>query len=227
MKLLTCVATIIGILLTPSIAQESREQEDRRLAGLREKDGILRGAQECAGQVVKRLADLGPGVHEVREERGRLKSLKIVGQERISTVLGEAKGLQVAQSRASLKANAVFVDWMKTHVTSIASSNNETIITMVGDSQNVGEQGKSSEATRQEIATKAEGLVRGLTLVAKDQNPDTKMMTLIFAWSPEKAALAYQAQEANTTPPLIAPSSQAPISKDITRKTTVSPDFDK
>ena len=227
MKSFSFVALIIGVLLTPCGAQESLEQAGKRLAELREKDDILYASQESNEQVVKRLAELGPGVHEVKAERGRLKSLKIVGQERISTVLGEAKGLQVAQNRASLKANAVFVDWMKTHVTSIASSNDETIITMLGDGQNVGEQGKSSETTRQEIATKAEGLVRGLTLVAKDQNPDTKMMTLIFSWSPEKAALAHQAKEANNMPPSIAPSSQAPVSKDITRKTTVSPDFDK
>jgi hypothetical protein len=203
MKLPTCAALIIGILLTPSIAQESPEQ------------------------VVKRLADLGEGVHEVKTEGSKLKSLKVVGQERISTVLGEAKGLQTAQKRATLKANAAFVDWMKRHATSIASMNDEIIITMIGDGQSVVEQGKSSESNRQEIVTKAEGLVRGLTLVAKDQNPDTKMMTLVFSWSLEQASLAHQATGANNTPHSIAPASQDPAPKDIARKTTVSPDFDK
>lgn len=184
-------------------------------------------AQESPEQIVKRLTEMGEGVHEVKSEGGKLKSLMIVGQDRISTVLGEAKGLQTAQKRATLKANAAFVDWMKMHVTSISSVSDETIITVAGEGQNVSEQGKASETTRQQIVTMAEGLVRGLALVAKDQNPDTKMMTLIFSWSPEKAALANEAKSANNNPSSVAPSTPAPDSKDIPRKTVVSPDFDK
>lgn len=184
-------------------------------------------AQESPEQIVKRLTELGEGIHEVKSEGGKLKSLMVVGQERISTVLGEAKGLQTAQKRATLKANAAFVEWMKTHVTSISSTGDETIITMAGDGQNVSEQGKASETTRQQIVTMSEGLVRGLALVAKDQNPDTKMMTLIFSWSLEKAALANEAKSANNKPSSVAPSTPAPDSKDIPRKTVVSPDFGK
>lgn len=184
-------------------------------------------AQENPEQIVRRLADLGEGVHEVKSERGRLQSLKVVGQERISTVLGEAKGVLTAQRRATLKANAAFVEWMKNNVSSISSVEDETIVTMVGDGQNISEQGKSSELTKQSIATQAEGLVRGLTLVAKDQNPDTRLMTLIFSWSPEKAALTGEAKNANDRPSSGVPSSPAtPESKAITRKTTISPDFD-
>lgn len=182
-------------------------------------------AQESPEQIVKRLTELGEGVHEVKTETGKLKSLMVLSQDRISTVLGEAKGLQTAQKRATLKANAAFVDWMKIHVTSISSVSDETIITVAGDGQNISEQGKASETTRQQIVTMSEGLVRGLALVAKDQNPDTKMMTLIFSWSPEKAALANEAKSANNNPSSVAPS--APESKDIPRKTVVSPDFSK
>ncbi len=184
-------------------------------------------AQESPEQIVKRLTELGEGVHEVKTEGGKLKSLKVVGQDRISTVLGEAKGLQTAQKRATLKANAAFVDWMKMNVISISSVGDETIVTMAGDGQNVSEQGKASETTRQQIVTMAEGLVRGLALVAKDQNPDTKMMTLIFSWSPEKAALANEAKRANNKPSSVVPSTPAPDSKDIPRKTVVSPEFSK
>jgi hypothetical protein len=112
-------------------------------------------------------------------------------------------------------------------VSSISSVEDETIVSMIGDGQNISEQGKSSEITKQSIATQAEGLVRGLTLIAKDQNPDTRLMSLIFSWSPEKAALTGQAKNANDRPSSGVSSSPAkPASKNITRKTTISPDFD-
>jgi hypothetical protein len=182
-------------------------------------------AQESPEQIVKRLAEIGEGVQEVKVENGKLKSLKVVGQERISAVLGQPKGLQLAQKRATLKANAAFIEWMKTNVASVSSLDDETIVTMTGDGQNVSEQGKSSEAMRQQVATAAEGLVRGLSLVAKDQDPDTKMLTLIFSWSPEKAALASEAQTANEKPTSATPSTPN-SSGEIPRKTVVSPDFD-
>jgi hypothetical protein len=180
-------------------------------------------AQETPEQIVKRLAELGEGVHEVKSEGGKLQSLKVVGQERISTVLGAGKGIQTAQKRATLKANASFIEWMKNNVTSISSLDDEMIVTMAGDGQGLSEQGKSSETTRQQIVTAAEGLVRGLTLVAKDQNPENKTMTLIFSWSPEKAALAGEAKNTNANP---AAATTAPSeSNEIPRKTVVSPDF--
>jgi hypothetical protein len=181
-------------------------------------------AQETPEQIVQRLASLGEGVHEVKTENGkRLKSLKIVGQERISSVLGATKGLQTAQKKATLKANAVFVEWMKNHVSSISSSADETIVTLEGDGQGVKEQGKSSETIRQEIVTKAEGLVRGLTLIAKDQQAE--LLTLVFSWSPEKAALAADASKVNSREP--GAGEGAPRSRAVPKKTVVSPDFDR
>lgn len=184
-------------------------------------------AQETPEQVVKRLAELGPGVQEIKVENGRLKSLKVVAQERISTVMGATKGLQTAQKRASLKANAVFIEWMKSNVVSVTASNDETIVTIQGDGQNVAEQGKASETTKEAIVQQAAGLVRGLTLVAKDQKEDT--LTLIYSWSPEKAALAKVAQKENesegSSPETPVPSS--PTDKTIPSKTVVAPDFDQ
>lgn len=184
-------------------------------------------AQESNEQAVKRLTELGEGVHEVKMEGGRLKSLMVVGQDRISTVLGEATGIQTAQKRATLKANAAFVDWMKLNVVSISSAGEEKIITLTSDGQNLSEQGKVSETTRQEIVTMSEGLVRGLSLVAKDQDPETQMMTLIFSWSPDKAANAADTQSANNNPTLPRPSTSVPDSKGIPRKTVISPEFNR
>jgi hypothetical protein len=183
-------------------------------------------AQESPEEVVKRLAELGEGVHEVKAENGRLRSLKIVGQERISTVLGPEKGLMTAQKRASMKANAAFVEWMGSNVSSISTSGEETVVVVTGDGQGVTEQGKSSETTRREIVTKAEGLVRGLSLVGKDQDPDSKLLTLVFSWSPERAALSDEARTANREPSRPIPSQPAVDGGSIPRKTIVSPDFD-
>ncbi len=180
-------------------------------------------AQETPEQIVQRITSLGEGVHEVKTEAGCLRSLKVVGQERISTVLGASKGIQTAQKRATLKANAAFVEWMKSNVSSISSSSDETIVTLEGDGKGIKEQGKASETTRQEIATKAQGLVRGLTLVAKDQQAET--LTLVFSWSPEKAALAADASAANSS--RSGSGGQAPLTREVPRKTVVSPDFDR
>jgi 5,10-methylenetetrahydrofolate reductase len=185
----------------------------------------LSDAQETPEQIVKRLADLGPGVHEVKAENGRLKSLKVVGQDRISTVLGAAKGLQTAQKRATLKANAAFIEWMKSNVASVSATGDETIVTLQGDGENVTKQGKSVETTKEGIAQAASGFVRGLTLVAKDQNADT--LTLVYSWSPEKANLAKAAQKDNESDQPYAGTPAAPVDKAVPSKTVVSPDFDE
>lgn len=185
----------------------------------------LTDAQETPEQIVKRLADLGPGVHEVKAENGRLKSLKVVGQDRISTVLGAAKGLQTAQKRASLKANAAFIEWTKNNVASVSGTGDETIITLQGDGANVSEQGKATETTREGVTQAATGLVRGLTLVAKDQTADT--LTLVYSWSSEKANLAKAAQNDNESDQPSAATPAAPVDKAVPSKTVVSPDFDE
>lgn len=189
----------------------------------------LSDAQETPEQIVKRLADLGPGVHEVKAENGRLKSLKVVGQDRISTVLGAAKGLQTAQKRATLKANAAFVEWMKNNVASVSAMGDESIVTLKGekegDKESLTEQAKSVETTTEGIAQAATGLVRGLTLVAKDQTADT--LTLVYSWSPEKANLAKAAQKDNESDQPYAGTPAAPVDKAVPSKTVVSPDFDE
>lgn len=185
----------------------------------------LSNAQETPEQIVKRLADLGPGVHEVKAEDGRLKSLKVVGQDRISTVLGAAKGLQTAQKRATLKANAAFIEWMKSNVASVSATGDETIVTLQGDGENVTEQGKAAETTTEAVVQAATGLVRGLTLVAKDQTADT--LSLVYSWSPEKANLAKAAQKDNESDKSSAGTPAAPVEKAVPSKTVVSPDFDE
>ena len=78
-------------------------------------------ATDSAGKI-QQLAELGPGVHKIqKDEAGRMKSCVIVGQARISTVLGNAKGLELARKRANLSANAEFVKWMEGNVKAVES----------------------------------------------------------------------------------------------------------
>lgn len=189
-------------------------------------------AQESPEEAVKRMAQMGAGVHDIKkDETGALQSLKVVGQERISKVLGPAKGMMLAQKRASLKANAEFVEWMEKNVTSVATTDDQTILTLSGDGENVSEQGKSDEKTTEQITQVAQGLVKGLKLVGKDQDPETGLLTLVYSWSISGVQLANEAKQTNNRPP------ESPAkpnqeksgqpSGEIQKKTIVSPDFDE
>jgi hypothetical protein len=195
-------------------------------------------AQETPEETVKRMAALGGDeVQDIKIENGKLKSLKVVGKDRISSVLGTSKGLLTAQKRAKMKANAAFVEWMKNHVKTISSTTDESIVTLQGeskqgagekgDSEKLTEQGKAVETTKQEIATQAQGMIQGLELVGKHVDPETKTLTLVYAWSAARAKAAKEAGEgerdadSNAKPGTKKP--DAPVKK----KTTVSPNFNE
>jgi hypothetical protein len=58
-------------------------------------------------KALSRIAKLGPGVHAIKKDKqGRVMSCIIVGQARISTVLGKAKGLQDARDKARTKRSS-------------------------------------------------------------------------------------------------------------------------
>ena len=187
---------------------------------------------ETPEQIVQRIAELGPGVHEVKTEaNGKLKSVKVVGQARISSVLGKAKGMEIAQQRAKASAQQAYIEWLKTHVKSVSVSGDETIITLDGDGSGVKEQGKGSENTTNDITAKAAGIIRGLALVGKHVDADGGMLTLVYAWSPARAAEAKEAAAANSDDHAAAPAEAQPSPKPsespLKTKTTASPDFDR
>lgn len=189
-------------------------------------------AQESPEEAVKRMAQMGAGVHDVKkDETGSLKSLKVVGQERISKALGPAKGIMIAQKRASLKANAEFVEWMEKNVTSVATTDDQTIITVSGDGENVSEQAKSDEKDTEQMTKVAQGLVKGLKLVGKDQDPETGLLTLVYSWSVSGVQLANEAKQANSrsseTPAKQNQQKSSQPSGETQKKTIVSPDFDE
>ena len=187
---------------------------------------------ETPEQIVLRLADLGKGVHEAKTEaNGKLKSVKVVGQARISTVLGKAKGMEIAQQRAKAMAQQEFIEWLKSNIKSVSVLGDETIITLEGEGNARKEQGKGSEKTTNDVASEAAGIIRGLALVGKHVDADGGTLTLVYSWSPARAAQAAEAAAINSEDRPAAADGAKPGSKPedspLKTKTTASPDFDR
>lgn len=186
---------------------------------------------ETPEQIVQRLAELGPGVYEIKTENRHLKSLKVVGKVRISTVLGKAKGMEIAQQRAHASALIKFTEWLKANVTSSSNDANEVITISEGDGKDLKEQSKSSETNTDHVTVDAAGIIRGLALVGKHVDADGGMLALVYAWSPARAAEAKEAAAANSddhsATPTEANPSPKPSDSPVKTKTTVSPDFDR
>lgn len=142
-------------------------------------------------------AKLGPGVVSVKENNGQLLSCRVIGQARISKVLGTAKGLEVARRSARLEAEKELIKWVNTHISSVEHKADETIIMLKGENGTVVETGKSAEVSGDAIANFAAGAVRGLTPIGVNQDGSGEMLTLLFGWSPQYAAMAADAGKVN------------------------------
>ncbi|MEI7912744.1 MAG: hypothetical protein WCK77_24215 [Verrucomicrobiota bacterium] len=185
---------------------------------------------ETPEQIVQRIAELGPGVHEVKTENGHLKSVKVVGQAVISTVLGKAKGLEIAQKRAKASAQQAYIEWFKANATSNSNDANEDITVLEGDGKGLKEQRKSSETHTDSLTVNTAAIIRGLALIGKHVDADGTL-TLVYAWSSARAAEAKEAAAANSDDHAAAPAEAQPSPKPsespLKTKTTASPDFDR
>jgi len=162
--------------------------------------------QATAQDSIKELAELGPGVHKVKKtENNVFKSCVVVGEARISTVLGMSKGLATARRNARLKAESEFVSWLKTNTSSVRSFGDETEFTLKGDDEKNTETGASTETNTETITSSAQGAVRGLTLIGSTQDPETKMLMQVYAWKPDYARIADQVESAMKPAPVSAP----------------------
>lgn len=168
--------------------------------GLRAQEPIVPSAPNT--DAIRVLADLGPGVHKIqKDDAGRMKSCVIVGQARISTVLGNAKGLETARTRATLNANAEFVRWMKSSVKAVESMTNESIVYLEGSGAGLNESGKATEVTKDNVEVLAEGVVRGMTLIGVHQDGSNGVLTEVYGWTPRHAGMAGETQGDNVNPP--------------------------
>src|ERR1700683_2411967 len=105
-------------------------------------------------QALADLAALGPGVHKLKfDDKGRIQSAIVIGQSRISTVLGTSKGLLDARTKSRLAGEAEFVKWLKTSVSVHVKNEEETILFLEGNEGNdkdaLKESGKAIEKTTQ------------------------------------------------------------------------------
>lgn len=137
----------------------------------------------------EKLVALGPGVHKIKKNgTGAVVSLVTVGQGRISTALGKAKGVERARRIAALSADAEFSKWLKSKVTIAESEDSEEIILLENAGGEVPkESGKAVEKTSRKMELFSEGLLRGLQVIYVDQDPDSETLTVIKGWKADTA----------------------------------------
>lgn len=166
----------------------------------------------AAGEVpkfdpIEALVKLGPGVQKIKKApNGAITSLVVVGQSKISTVLGKARGLETARRNAELSARGAFTKWLKTDSSIIELSEQEGVILAENDGSGLTETGKAIDKSSAKMESVSSGLTRGLQLLHADQDPETEMFTVIFGWKADtakgtKAVAALQADDAGGEKP--------------------------
>jgi hypothetical protein len=147
--------------------------------------------EKSAAVEYEKVAGGGPGVSGVvRDEQGRIRSVLVVGRSRISTVLGAAKGKEVALQRASLAADVEFVKWLGSKVEVHESLSKETTLFLEGEDNDPGalrESGKAVEKTSAQYKRLSSGFVRGLQTVYRHVDGTRKELTLVKRWSARRA----------------------------------------
>lgn len=148
-------------------------------------------AEPKAGSVEEQMDNLvkqGPGVHNIKkDDKGRVQSLIVVGQARISTVLGASKGKEIARKSAEQSAKAAFVKWLGEAVVVCENAQNETTLFLQGeeskDKDAFSEAGKAVEKSSDSYKSIAAGLIRGLQLLHSDVNAEDRECTVVYGWS--------------------------------------------
>ena len=163
-------------------------------------DKVAAKDDDAQAKAMSQIAQLGQGVHKVKtDDKGRIKSCVVVGQSRISTVLGKAKGLETARQRAALAARAEFVKWLKEKVSVHETTDDETILFLEGAEENDKdarkESSKAVEKTSKKMKSVAEGLVRGMQLLHMETSSKDKTYTLVYGWDRKTAEATKQVRE--------------------------------
>ncbi len=150
------------------------------------------------------LVQLGPGVHMVKlDDNGQVISCVAVGESRMSTVLGAARGKQNARNNAALRASGEFAKWLREEVSVVESTSQETILTLESQPDESGEaaipleSGRAIEKSTAEYTSKANAVMRGLLLLHVHVDPTSKTCTVVKGWSVANAEAARQARADN------------------------------
>jgi hypothetical protein len=153
-----------------------------------------------------KIAEAGPGVYKVVTDRaGRIQSCLVVGSSRISTVLGAARGKEIARQRAALRADAELVKWLKTKVSVHETRDDETILFLEGkegnDKDALREAGKATEKTTAKFRAVAGGLVRGTQVKYLGVNAEERTLTVVKLWKAGTAGAVKDVEEGLKSPP--------------------------
>jgi len=141
---------------------------------------------------MSKIATLGPGVHNIqKDKKGRITACVVVGQARISTALGKAKGTENARDKANLACSTEFVKWLKEEV-NVYQSNDEETVTLLegseeGEDESLKESAKSVEKSSKKMESVSKGLVRGLQVLHKEVDGDGKTYTVVKGWKADTA----------------------------------------
>ncbi len=154
MRNLWFAVAALGLLWTPTVWAGDGDKKD---------DAEVETA-------LSKIAEAGPGVYAIQKDaQGRITSCIVVGQSRISTVLGAAKGKEIARERARLDASGQFVTWLKEKVSVHVKSDDQTTLFLEGaegnDKDALKESGKAVESTSKTMDSVANGLIRGLQVL--------------------------------------------------------------
>jgi len=180
-KYLFMPATVVALLFAfyAAIASADDKKEGAELA-----EPKAASVEEKMDTFVKQ----GPGIHNIKKDgKGRVQSLIVVGQSRVSTVLGANKGKELARKKAEQSAKAAFVKWLGEAVVICESAENETTLFLQGEEGNdknaLSEAGKAVEKSTDTYKSVAAGLVRGLTVLHSDLNAEDKECSVVLGWS--------------------------------------------
>ena len=148
--------------------------------------------EPSVNEKMAKIAAMGPGVHNIQKDKsGHITACVIVGQARISTVLGKGKGIENARNKANLDCSAQFVKWLKEEVSVRESSDEETVTLMEGtedgDAESLKETGKAVEKSSKNMESISKGLVRGLQFIHKEVDGEGKTYSIIKGWKADNA----------------------------------------
>ena len=121
---------------------------------------------------------------ETDVKNGVITQAYIVGTASISSVLGEAEGLELAKEKAEESAKSAFVKWLGSSVTVRKTVKEEILLTTEGADGELKESGKKVERRTKEFDETASAMVRGMKLVGTSQSGKEKKFIIVYRWEP-------------------------------------------
>lgn len=157
-----------------------------------------RADDDEVAKALSKVAQLGSGPPQAikKDAKGRITSCVVVGQARVSTVLGKAKGVELARQKAELDAKANFVRWLKEKVSVRQKTEDKATLFLKGsednDQETLKESGEAVESSSTRMEAVAEGLVRGFQVLHVEVSDKDKTYTVVMGWSADTARAAGQ-----------------------------------